>query len=113
MSRFSIQRHSGVLALVLLLAPAAARADEPHTDAPEIASDWACVAADELAELRGGLNVQRSAVLGNQVGSGSRTGEVRVTDNAFAGTRGITSTIINTGNNVAIQSTLNVVIDLH
>jgi len=115
MSKPSIRGCMARAALLLLgLAPLPAWADEPAKPAhePEIASGWTCVDEDALAERRSGLVVQDSAVLGNYVGGGSRTGEVAVSGGAFSDTRGITTNIINTGNNVSIQSTVNVIVDL-
>ena len=72
--------------------------------------------SDALADLRGGLAIpatqSQAAVLGNSVAGTSETGKVTLSGSAFAGARGITSNIVNTGNNVSIQSTMNVVIDL-
>jgi hypothetical protein len=103
-----------VVGLVLALSALPARADEPATpaDAAAVPAGWACVDEDALAARRGGLVVQDSDVVGNRVGRNSRTGEVTVSGTAFANTRGINTNIINTGNNVSIQSTVNVVIDL-
>lgn len=118
MTKLSIRGCTARAALLLFgLAPQPAWAEEPATSAtwahePEIASGWTCVDEDALAERRGGLVVQDSAVLGNYVGSGSRTGQVAVSGGAFSDTRGITTNIINTGNNVSIQSTTNVIVHL-
>jgi hypothetical protein len=53
----------------------------------------------------------RAEVSGNRVGDEVVTGGV-VVSGSFSGNRGITSNIVNTGNNVSIQSTLHVVVEL-
>ena len=109
MSRMS--KRFVLIALLTALAPLAAHAEE----APACA-DWTAVESDDLADLRGGLIVpatqSQAAVLGNSVAGVTETGKVTLSGNAFSGAHGITSNIVNTGNNVSIQSTMNVVIDL-
>jgi hypothetical protein len=114
MSDLVMRGSVGGLLLALALSALPARSDEgaARVDEATIPAGWACVDEDALAERRGGLVVQDSDVVGNRVGRNSRTGEVTVSGAAFANTRGINTNIINTGNNVSIQSTVNVVIDL-
>jgi hypothetical protein len=49
-----------------------------------------------------------ATVTDNSVGDNSTTGEIRVNDNAFQNLSGLSLLNINTGNNVAINSAMNV-----
>lgn len=75
---------------------------------------WSSVNAAALDARRGGVAsgaAARAEVSGNRVGDEVATGGV-VVSGSFSGSRGITSNIVNTGNNVSIQSTLHVVVEL-
>ena len=51
---------------------------------------------------------QVAGVSRNTVGDNSRTGEARIADNAFQNMQGLSILNVNTGNNVAINATMNV-----
>jgi len=79
---------------------------------------FAIVGEAELAESRGGeataINLQdmRSTVDGNVVSGNVTTGSVSIGENAFSDFDGISSIVVNSGNNVSIQSStvVNVII---
>jgi hypothetical protein len=105
-------RRGAVLAgLMWMLAPPSASAGS-EVDG----SIWSRVNTAALDARRGGVIAQsattRAKLAGNGVGDGAVTGGVAVSG-SFSGSRGIASNIVNTGNNVSIQSTLHVVIELH
>jgi hypothetical protein len=114
---FRLLRSCAVLlGLLSALGPLPALADT--SVAPDsISPSWDSVDAGALGELRGGIAVQssstRGTVAGNRVVDDVKTGAVVVREGSFAGGRGIASNIINTGNNVSIQSTLHVTVELH
>ena len=72
----------------------------------------------ELAEIRGGeataisLADMQSNVDGNVVSGNVTTGSVNIGENAFTDFDGISSVVVNSGNNVSIQSStvVNVII---
>ena len=90
-------------------------------EAPEddLLADFAVVGDSELAEIRGGegtvLNLQdlEAVVSGNTVRGTVTTGDSMIGGNAFSNLDGISSVVVNTGNNVSIQSStvVNVVIE--
>lgn len=51
---------------------------------------------------------QFSGVAGNSVGDNSVTGDARIADNAFQNMSGLSILNVNTGNNVAINASMNV-----
>ena len=55
---------------------------------------------------------QAATVTRNSVGDNSTTGEVRIADNAFQNLSGLSVLSVNTGNNVAINASMNVNISL-
>ena len=55
---------------------------------------------------------QAATVTRNSVGDNSATGEVRISDNAFQNLSGLSVLNVNTGNNVAINASMNVNISL-
>ena len=55
---------------------------------------------------------QAATVTRNSVGDNSTTGEVRISDNAFQNLSGLSVLNVNTGNNVAINASMNVNISL-
>ena len=90
-------------------------------EAPEddLLADFAVVGDSELAEIRGGegsvLSLQdlEAVVSGNTVRGTVTTGDSTIGGNAFSNLDGISSVVVNTGNNVSIQSStvVNVVIE--
>jgi hypothetical protein len=104
---------------VLLLAAVTAHADPPAATGDELGASWASVGDDELGAQRGGAEVVqvtesklRAAVSNNSVGDGSVTGTINF-DNSFHDNSGIQSSMVNSGNNVSMQSsmTVNVYLD--
>ena len=79
---------------------------------------FAVAGENELAESRGGeataVNLQdlQSTVEGNVVSGNVTTGSVNLGENAFSDFDGISSVVVNSGNNVSIQSStvVNVII---
>ena len=55
---------------------------------------------------------QAAAVSRNSVGDNSVTGEVQISDNAFQNMSGLSVLNVNTGNNVAINASMNVNISI-
>ena len=55
---------------------------------------------------------QVAGVSRNSIGDNSRTGEARIADNAFQNMQGLSILNVNTGNNVAINASMNVNISL-
>lgn len=55
---------------------------------------------------------QVAGVSRNTVGDNSRTGDARISDNAFQNLQGLSILNVNTGNNVAINAAMNVNISL-
>ena len=56
---------------------------------------------------------QAATVSKNSVGDNSATGEVRIADNAFQNMSGLSLLNVNTGNNVAINASMNVNISIN
>ena len=85
----------------------------------DVMAGFAAVEESELSEIRGGegtvLNLQdlESIVSGNTVEGIVTTGDTMISGNAFSNLDGISSVVINTGNNVSIQSStvVNIVIE--
>ena len=80
---------------------------------------FSVVEESELSEIRGGegtvMNLQdlEAVVSGNTVQGTVNTGDAMTGGNAFSNLDGISSVVVNTGNNVSIQSStvVNVVIE--
>lgn len=80
---------------------------------------FSVVEESELSEIRGGegtvMNLQdlEAVVSGNTVQGTVNTGDAMIGGNAFSNLDGISSVVVNTGNNVSIQSStvVNVVIE--
>lgn len=97
----------------ILAAPAAALGDDL------LFEDLSAVAATELEAARGGertvLNLEdmMGRVEGNSISGTVNTGDAIVSGDSFQDFNGVSSVIINSGNNVSIQSstTVNIVID--
>ena len=76
----------------------------------DVFDGFAVAGEAELAEIRGGestavsLQDMRSTVEGNVVSGNVTTGSVTIGDGAFTDFGGISSVVINSGNNVSIQS---------
>lgn len=105
-----VRRAAGLAGLLSVLAPLSTSAG-PDENPPA----WSSVNAAALDARRGGVaqsDAARAEVSGNRVGDEVVTGGV-VVSGSFSGSRGIASNIVNTGNNVSIQSTLNVFVELH
>ena len=118
-------------ALGLLLPAASLQADDSPPVSPdppavfEIASEddfllgLPSVSEDELSGIRGGegtaisLQDMQASVDGNSISGNVTTGGVSIGENAFTDLDGISSVVVNSGNNVSIQSStvINVVID--
>jgi hypothetical protein len=105
---------SFVLAAVLVSAGLAVpvRAQELGT----IFADGQSVGTNVLAEQRGGTEQtiianQISNVANNSVGDYTTTGNA-IISNSFGGSQGMFSTLVNTGNNVAMQSQLIINVNL-
>ncbi len=105
-----MRRAAGLVGLLWVLAPLSTWAG-PDGNPPA----WSSVNEAALDARRGGVSrgaTARADVSDNRVGDDVTTGGV-VVSGSFSGSRGITSNIVNTGNNVSIQSTLRVVVELH
>ena len=80
---------------------------------------FAVIEESKLSEIRGGegsvLSLQdlEAIVSGNTVSGTVTTGDLMISGNAFSNLDGISSVVINTGNNVSIQSStvVNIVIE--
>ena len=122
---------AALCALGLLLPAASLQADDSPPVSPDppavspIASeedfllDLPSVSEDELSGIRGGegtaisLQDMNATVGGNSISGNINTGSVSIGENAFTNLDGISSVVVNSGNNVSIQSStvINVVID--
>jgi hypothetical protein len=99
-------------AILAVAASAPAFAQTAFDDAPvdeqllgEIAgrADTATVAQSE----------QTSVVAGNSVGDGSTTGDVQIDGSAFSNLQGLSLLNVNTGNNVSMNTSMNVTISIN
>jgi hypothetical protein len=93
------------------------QADASHagSSSSEAAFSTVPVAEDALQAIAGRQDLSliaeaenTASVTDNSVGDNSSTGEVRVADNAFQNLSGLSLLNINTGNNVAINASMNV-----
>ncbi len=98
--------------------PAAAPGVDYSSEAP-VFSGWSALGESELGLQRAGdelLSVQESVlnatVSGNTAGAGIQTGAITVSDGAFSASRGIQSSLFNSGNNVSIQSSMTINVQL-
>jgi len=90
-----------------------------ETAEDDVMAGFAVLGDSELSDIRGGegtvLNLQdlEAVVSGNTVQGTVTTGNSTIGGNAFSDLNGITSVVVNTGNNVSIQSStvVNVVIE--
>ena len=119
-----------ILVAVCLLLPGAALADGPSPEGGDSTSileitpeddplgGLSALGEDELSEIRGGegtaVNLQdmNATVDGNSITGNVVTGGVSIGANAFTDIDGVSSVVVNSGNNVSIQSStvINVVI---
>ena len=126
--RLLVGGRAGAAVLILLMAVcgSASSADDAPPAAATIQSsplplfsDLKAVEASELEEARGGdravVNLEEmiGQVSGNSIQGTVTTGASIVGGDAFQDLHGVSSVIINSGNNVSIQSstTVNIVID--
>jgi phosphodiesterase/alkaline phosphatase D-like protein len=107
----------------LAFAPVAAHAqDRAASDAPVLADPFAAAAVTDgdLGAATGREDIarqvatanQRNTVSGNSVVGNSVTGGVAIDGNAFQNLSGLSVISANSGNNVAINSAMNVVVNL-
>ena len=119
-----------ILVAACCLLPGSAIADTPSSEAadpapilePKSGDDplggLSAIREEELAEIRGGegtaLSIQdmSATVDGNSISGNVTTGSVHIGANAFTDIDGVSSVVVNSGNNVSIQSStvINVVI---
>jgi len=119
-----------ILVAVCLLLPGPALADGPSPEAVDSApilevtseddplSGLSALGEEELSYIRGGegtaLSIQdmSATVDGNSISGNVTTGGVNIGANAFTDIDGISSVVVNSGNNVSIQSStvINVII---
>ncbi|MBC9033917.1 hypothetical protein IAG41_16110 [Sphingomonas sp. JC676] len=88
---------------------APAVAEEPFTQAPVSEETLKAIAGREDLTMIAKAQ-QTAGVSRNSVGDNVVTGEVRISDNAFQNMNGLSMVNVNTGNNVAINSAMNVAI---
>ncbi|MEP3052055.1 MAG: hypothetical protein ABJP48_04855 [Erythrobacter sp.] len=106
------------LACALIASPAWAEDEKkPEESAPFAAATP--IEEGKLAKIAGREDLnqvtqanQQNAVGGNNVGDNSTTGTIDISDNAFSNTTGFTILNANTGNNVAINASIQVNIAL-
>ena len=86
-----------------------------ETEAPAVFADAKVVEERQLAAIAGREDVnqftnadQNNAVKGNNVGDNSVTGQINISDQAFSNTNGFVVLNANTGNNVAINASIQV-----
>lgn len=105
----------GVLAVLLSGFATAGESEEVS-----LGEDWVSVSETDLADRRGGQELELelanladldSRVESNEVGDGVITGMISVSDNAFSGLSGIHANSFNTGNNCSIQT--NMIVNLY
>lgn len=103
----------------LFLAGATANAEALAATSDDVGTGWATLAENELDAERGGADVvtvqeskSDSTVSDNSVGDGVLTGTIHF-EGSFHDNSGIQSSMINSGNNVSMQSsmTVNVYLD--
>ena len=133
-------RLPAILLVLCFLLPGSALAEAPSlgaaASAPDLAaptlaapmlnveseddmlSGLSAIAEEELSGIRGGegtaVNIQdmRATVDGNSISGNVTTGSVNIGANAFNNLDGVSSVVVNSGNNVSIQSStvINIVI---
>lgn len=98
------------IGLLALAAPAWGQ-DTPFA-APPIADGALKEIAGREDTNQAAIANQTAGVAQNSVGDNSRTGDARISDNAFQNLQGLSILNVNTGNNVAINAAMNVTISL-
>ncbi len=116
-SKFAGLARIGALAVVAVASPAMAEDAQPAKKA--VFAEAAPIAEEKLAKIAGREDIsqlnnadQKNSVEGNSVGDGSQTGTISIRDNAFRDMNGLTILNANTGNNVAINASIQVNIEL-
>ena len=113
MYRRSSRILTAALCVIATLFPVAAHAQ----DAPPPAAPFAASALDDgtLGAIAGRQDTHQAAtssqvagVSQNSVGNNAVTGDAKISDNAFQNLSGLSILNINTGNNVAINASMNV-----
>ena len=115
---------TGILALAMIASPAMATEADVETSTPEtaveaeVSSPFAKakpIAEASLATIAGREDInqltnadQTNSVSDNEVGDNSVTGELSISDRAFSNTTGFIILNANTGNNVAINASIQV-----
>lgn len=102
---------SQTVAISLQAGPGADRADEAGASPFAVAA----IGESELGAIAGredtaqiARNEQVAGVANNSVGDNAVTGDARISDNAFQNMSGLSILNVNTGNNVAINASMNV-----
>lgn len=109
-----LHRAAILLAATFAAAPAVAQAPEDAAFAAATLDDAGLgrVAGREDTGAQVATANQRNTVAGNSVTGNSVTGSVRIDGNAFQNLQGLAVINANSGNNVAINSAMNVTINL-
>jgi hypothetical protein len=106
-----------VLATLFASAPCLARepAPQPAPQPVQQQSFGASIDESELAQIAGredlqqdATNAQVAGVSRNSVGANSKTGDVAIAGSAFQNLSGLSVLSVNTGNNVAMNASMNV-----
>lgn len=104
-------------ALAVAAMPAPSLAQEPAAPAPVFGTALADGTLGSIAGRKDSAQLatatQSAGVARNSVGDNVRTGDAKIGDNAFQNLSGLSILTVNTGNNVAINSAMNVNIALH
>ncbi len=113
--------HKTTLAIAALMAGSSLSGAAQAQTAPAAAEAFAAPVSDTTLQTTAGREDisqiaqanQAAAVSKNSVGDNSATGEVRIADNAFQNMSGLSQLNVNTGNNVAINASMNVNISIN
>lgn len=108
----SLLSPASAICIGLAMLPAQAFAQDQAAEPPFAAT---AISENALGEIAGREDTnqisyaqQTSNVSRNTVGDNSRTGDARIADNAFQNLSGLSILNVNTGNNVAINASMNV-----
>ena len=102
-----------IAATILLAATPVAAQSRKDADpfAVAVLDDKALGTVAGREDMRGvAIADQQASVSRNSVGDNVRTGDAKISDNAFQNMSGLTILNVNTGNNVAMNSAMNVTI---